>query len=79
MCNYKLILRKIEVGPPIPDSMIPVDCCQKYESIINFTTDDITYKFEFFSKNKMNNPYLTEIMQTDCLQMLDAYWDEKDK
>ena len=26
----------------------------------------------------MNNLYLTEIMQTDWLQMLDECWDEKD-
>ena len=30
-----------------------------------------------FSKNKKNNPYLTERMPADLLQMLDAYWDEK--
>ena len=26
----------------------------------------------------MNDIYLTESMQTDWLQMLDEYWDEKD-
>ena len=30
MYNYKLMLRKIEVIPPIPDSMIPVDFCQNF-------------------------------------------------
>ena len=25
-----IIFRKIELVPPTPDSMIPVDCCQKY-------------------------------------------------
>ena len=56
--------------------MIPVDCCQKNASIINFTTNDMKSKFDYF-KEKMNNLYLTEIMQTDWLQMLYEYWDEK--
>ena len=38
----------------------------------------MTSKFELFSKNKMNNLYLTESMQTDWLHMLDEYWDKKD-
>ena len=54
-----------------------MDCCQKTASIINFTTDDMTSKFELFSNNKMNNQYLTEIMRTNWLQILDEYWDEK--
>ena len=29
MYNTKVILRKIELTPLIPDSMIPVDCCKK--------------------------------------------------
>ena len=58
--------------------MIPVGCCKNNSSIINFTTDDMTSKFELFSDNKMNNIYLTEIMQTDWLYILDRNWDEKD-
>ena len=77
MHNNKVILCKIEAIFPIPDSMIPLDFCQKNESVINFKTDDMTSKFELFSK-KMNNIYLTESMQTYWLQMLDEYWDEKD-
>ena len=57
--------------------MIHVDFCQKNESIINLTTDDITSKSEFFKKNKMNNLYLTGIMQTYWPQMLDENWYEK--
>ena len=38
----------------------------------------MTSKFELFSKNKMNNLDLTEIVRTYWLQMLDDYWDEKD-
>ena len=57
--------------------MLPVDCCQTNEPIINFITDDMTSKFELFSKNKIKNIYLTEIMQSYWMQMLDDYWDEK--
>ena len=57
--------------------MIPVYFC-KNKSVINFTTDDMTYKFEFFSKNKMNNLYITKIMRACWMHMLDYYWDEKD-
>ena len=59
MYNDKLIPSKIEVIPPITDSMIPVDTFQKNESINNFTTDDMKSKFDLFSKNKVNNIYLT--------------------
>ena len=77
MYRNKVIIRKIEVIPPINDSMIPVDFFQK-KSIINFTTDDMTSKFELFYKNKMNNTYITEIMRIDWLKILDEYWDKKD-
>ena len=66
----KAILLKREVIIPIPDSMISVDFFQK-SSIINFIPDDITSGFELFSKKKMNNIYLTEIMITDWIHMLD--------
>ena len=55
-----------------------MDFCQNNESIINFTTDDMTFKFELFSKKKINNQYLIEIMRTDRLYILDDYWGEKD-
>ena len=58
--------------------MIPVDFCQKNSSIVNFTTDDMTSKFELFSEKKINNLHQTEIIRTDWLQILDEYWDEKD-
>ena len=48
------------------------------DPVINLTTDDMTSEFEFFSKIKMNNIYLTEIMWTCWLHMLDEYWDKKD-
>ena len=35
------------------------------------------FKFELFSKNKINNIYLTERMRTDWLHMLYNYWNEK--
>ena len=40
-------------------------------SIINFKMDDMTPKFGLFSKNKINNLYLTETMVTYWLHMLD--------
>ena len=58
--------------------MILVDCCQTNKSIINFTTEDMTSKIEFFSKKKVNDLYLTKSILTDWLQMLDDNWDEKD-
>ena len=77
MYRNKVPLRKRNVIPPIPDSIIPVDFYKK-ASIVNFTIDDMTSKFELFSKNKMNIPYLTEIIITCWIQMLDEYWEEID-
>ena len=42
----------------------------------NFTTDDMTSKFELFSNDKMGILHITEIMRSDWLHMLDEYWDE---
>ena len=58
--------------------MIPVYCCPKNESIINFTTDNMISKFGFFSRSKINHLYLNGSMKIDWLQMLYDYWDEKD-
>ena len=38
----------------------------------------MTSKFELFSRNKNNNLYRAKSMQTDWLQTLDEYWDERD-
>ena len=65
VCTNKVILLKIEVIPTIPVPMIPVDCCKKKPSIINFTTDYMTSKFEFFSEKKMNKLYINESMRTN--------------
>ena len=72
MYNDKLPINKREVIPSIYDSMIPMDLCLKNLPVINFTTDDMTSKFEAFKKNKMDGIYLTEIMKTDWLHILDA-------
>ena len=40
MYNAKLIILELEVIPPIPDAMIPVDFCQNIEPE-NFTTNDM--------------------------------------
>ena len=54
--------------------MIPVYFCQNNYHVINFTTDDRRSRFEPFSKNKINELYQTEIMQTEWLQTLYKYW-----
>ena len=68
----KVIIQKRSFILPIPDSMITVDLFQKHLPIINFTTDDMTSKFEFFKEQK-NALYLTESIRTDWLHMLDDY------
>ena len=59
--------------------MIPVYFSQKHLPIINFTTDNMTSKFELFSNNKINALYLNERMKTDWLNVLDKYWDERNR
>ena len=63
MYNNRVIIRKREVIPPITDHMITDYFCQNQSSVINFTTDDVISKFELFSKNMMNNIYITESMR----------------
>ena len=75
MYKNKVRIQKIEVVPPIPDYIIPMDFCQNYSSVINFKTCYMTSKFGLFSKNKMNNIYITESMQTDWLHMIYEYWE----
>ena len=67
----QLLIHKLEAIRPIPDSMIPVDFCQKNKPVVNFSTENMTPKFEVFSKNKMYALYLTEIIQIDWMQVLD--------
>ena len=50
----------------------------KNEPVIDFTTYDITSKFEAFPKNKMDALYLTERIQIEWMQTLDEYWDGVD-
>ena len=69
----QLLIHKLEAIRPIPDSMIPVDFCQKNKPVFNFSTDNMTPKFEVFSKNKMYALNLTEIIQIDWLQLLIEY------
>ena len=57
--NDKLLIRKRESIPPIPDYMIPVDLFQKNKCVINFTNNDMRSKFEMFLKNNMDALYLT--------------------
>ena len=60
----------------ITDSIISVDLCKKHK--INFIADNVTFKFENFSKRKMDLLYLTESIQTDKLNMLYEYYNEGD-
>ena len=64
MYNHKVIIRKREAITTIPYYMILVYCCKKNKYVINFTTDDMTSKFELFSNNKMDTLYLNETMPT---------------
>ena len=50
MYNNKVILRKREVITPITDSMITL-YYKKKAPIINFTTGDMTSKFELLKTN----------------------------
>ena len=50
MYNDRLIILKRKIILPIPDSMIPLYLCQMNKPKINFTTNDMTFKFEAFSK-----------------------------
>ena len=64
MYNTKVLISKREVIAPIIDYMMPVDFCQKNKLIINFTTNDMTSKFQLFSKKKTNALYLNEVIWT---------------
>ena len=75
----KVILCKRKVISLITDYIIPVYCCQNKSSIINFTIDDMTSKFELFSRNKINNLYQTESVLKAWMQLLDKYWNERDR
>ena len=68
MYKDKVTINKREVIPNSTDPMIPVDFCRKV--ISNFTSEVMISKFDF-SENKMNALYMTEIIRTDWLQMLD--------
>ena len=70
MYNDKVIINKGELITPTHNSMIPVDCFQKKDNVINFTNDNMRSNFEAFSKNKMDSLYLTESIQTEWLKML---------
>ena len=50
--KHKVVHGKIEVIRPITDSFIPMDLCQNNPPTINFTTDDMTSKFDCFFKEQ---------------------------
>ena len=52
MYNDKVLIQKLGVITPIPDSTIPVDLCKKNKCIVNFTIDDIRSIFEVITKTK---------------------------
>ena len=45
MYSDNIIIQKWGFIPPIPDYMIPVDCCNQDKYVINFTTDEMLSKF----------------------------------
>ena len=71
MYNNKVIIRKWEFAPRIPDSTILVDWGQHNELLINFTTDDMRSNYEAFLEKKMDALYLTEIIRIEWIQTLD--------
>ena len=64
--------------PPINDSMIPKYICQNTQYVINFTSDDMIYKFEDFTKNKLYTLYTTKSKRMQFPHVLDDYLDEGD-
>ena len=52
MYKNKVIIFKIEVINPSLGSIIPEDFSQENSSVIHFTTDDMTSKFDFFQITK---------------------------
>ena len=75
----KVLLCTRYVIPTITDSIIPENLCKNNRYVINFTSDDMTSKFEYFTKYMLYILYSTENMRTEWLQMLHEYWDEGDK
>ena len=74
-----MLICKQEFIPPINGSMITVYFSQNNDHVINFTTDDMRYKFREFPKNKMDALHLTEITRTQWIETIDELWDELDK
>ena len=64
MYNDEVLIHRLEVIPRIHGSMVLVDFCQNNESVVNFTTDDMTSKFEAFSNNNIDALYITSFMCT---------------
>ena len=62
MYNYKVIVLKLGLIPNINGSTIPIDCFQNNRYVINFIYNDMIFKFEAFTKNKIDTLYLTEII-----------------
>ena len=64
MYNDEVLIHRLEAIPRIHGSMFLVDLCQNNESVVNFTTDDMTSKFEAFSNNNIDALYITSFMCT---------------
>ena len=54
----------------MPDYMIPMDCSQNTQYVINFTSDEMISKFEAFTNNKKDTFHLIKSTRTEWLQML---------
>ena len=64
MHTDKVLIRKLEVVPPNPFSVIPVYLCQENKPVVNFTADVMRSKFQSFSKKTIDALYLTETIRT---------------
>ena len=71
-----LICKQYSISPN-NYSIVLVDFCQNNQYIITFTTEYMVSKFEVFTNHKLDKFYITEIMRTECLQMIDEYRDEE--
>ena len=52
--NVNIISWNCEVINTFPGYMIPVDCCEMYKYVINFTSDEMIAKIEDYAYNKSN-------------------------
>ena len=77
MYNDTVLICKQWLIDPIYNYIVSVDYCQNNQFVKKFTTYYIISKFKVFTNHKLDKFYITEIMRTECLQMIDEYRDEE--